>query len=161
MRRLLQPYLHRRKETVFQNNYHDTILVVTQVFAFLFFSLMIYGAYQKKLARKHELSKQILEKLSSEKFLELLKSPDGRQSIERLLGSSGSPDEWVTDAVRRAILLLFAGPAFLVVYGLTDFSGHEMFLILGCSSVAIGIGYLVAAALTRGRARRANTDPAP
>jgi hypothetical protein len=99
--------------------------------------------------------------MSSEKFLELLKSPDGGRSIERLLGSHKSPGEWVTEAIRRAMLLLFSGAGFLIAYRLTDFSGHEMFLILGCFSVGIGIGYLVAAALTRRRARRDNTDPAP
>ena len=142
-------------------NYHETILVVSQVFALVFFAFLYHVAYQKKLARKHELSKQILDKMSSEKFLELLESPDGRRSVERLVGSYKSPAEWVTDAIRRAILLLFSGPAFITVYMLTDFSGHEIFLGLGSVSVGLGIGYLVAAALTRGRARRDSTDPAP
>ena len=142
-------------------NPHDTILVIVQVSVLVFFVYMFHAAYQRTLTRKHELSKRILDKLSSEEFLDLLKSRDGRRSIERLLGSHKSPDEWVTDAIRRAILLLFAGFAFLTVYRLTDFSGHEMFLAVGCSSVGVGIGYLVAAALTRGRARPENSDPAP
>lgn len=145
---------------MFESNLHDTVLVVTQVLALVFFAYLFHAAYQKKLTRKHELSKQIIEKMSSEEFLDLLKSGDGRRSIERLLGSYKSPDEWVREAVRRAVLLLFSGPAFLAVYGLTDFSGREMFLALGSLSVAVGIGYLVAAALTRGRARGENTNSA-
>ncbi len=140
---------------------HHTILVVVQVTALVLLAYIFHAAYQKKLARKHELSKQILEKLGTEEFLDLLRSRDGRRSVERMLGSHRSPDEWVTDAIRRGILLLFFGPAFLAVYGLTDFSGHEMFLALGSGSVGLGIGYLVAAALTRGRAKREDADPAP
>ncbi len=133
---------------------HDTVLVVTQVAAFLILAWILYAAHQARMKRKHEISKKFLEKMSSEKFLELLQSPDGRQSVERMLGTSRSPGEWVTDAIRRAILLLFVGPAFLIVFVLADFSGHEMFLALGSLSITVGFGYLVAAALTRGRAGR-------
>lgn len=141
------------------NNYHDTVLVVVLVLAVVAFFYMFYSAHQRKQARKHELSKQILEKMSSEEFLDLLKSQDGRRSIERLLGSYQSAGEWITDAIRRSVLLVFAGSAFVLVYRLTDFSGREIFLILGSLAVSIGVGYLFAAAITR--ARSANTDPAP
>ena len=133
---------------------HDTVLVVTQVAAFLILAWVFYAAHQARMRRKHEISKQVLEKMSSEQFLDLLQSPDGRQSVERMLGTSRSAGEWVTDAIRRAILLLFAGPALLLVFFLTDFSGHEIFLALGSLSIAVGLGYLVAAALTRGRSGR-------
>jgi len=146
---------------VLDYNPHDTILVVTQLAALVLLAYMFHAAHQSKLARKHELSKQILEKMSSEEFLDLLKSRDARRSIERLIGSYKSPDEWVKDAIRRAILLLFAAPAFITVYALTDFSGHEIFLVLGCLCVGVGIGYLIASAFTRGRARREGADPAP
>lgn len=133
---------------------HDTVLVVTQVAAFLVLAWILYAAHQAGRKRKHEISTRILEKMSSEEFYELLQSPDGRQSVERMLGTSRAPGEWVTDAIRRAILLLFAGPALLVVFVLADFSGHEIFLALGSLSIAVGLGYLVAAALTRGRTGR-------
>ena len=131
---------------------HDTVLVVTQVAALLILVWIFFAAHQARMKRKHEISKRVLDKMGSEEFLELLQSPDGRHSIERMLGTSRSPGEWVTDAIRRAILLLFVGPAFLIVFALADFSGHEMFLALGSLSIAVGLGYLVAAALTRRRA---------
>ena len=131
---------------------HDTVLVVTQVAALLILAWIFFATHQARMKRRHEISKRVLEKMSSEEFLDLLRSPDGRQSVERILGTSRSAGEWVTDAIRRAILLLFAGPALLIVFALVDFSGHEMFLALGSLSIAVGIGYLVAAALTRGRA---------
>lgn len=133
---------------------HDTVLVVTQVAAILILAWIVYAAHQARMKRKHEISKRVLEKMGSEQFLELLQSPEGRQSVERMLGTSRSPGEWVTDAIRRAILLLFSGPAFLIVFFLAEFSGHEIFLGLGSLSIAAGFGYLVAAALTRGRAGR-------
>jgi len=131
---------------------HHSILVVTQVAAFLILAGIFFAAHQARMKRKHEISKRVLEKMSSEQFLELLDSQEGRRSIERLLGTSRSPGEWVTDAIRRAILLLAAGPALLIVFRLGDFSGREIFLVLGSLSIAIGIGYLVAAAATRARA---------
>ncbi|ANM30890.1 hypothetical protein ABI59_16885 [Acidobacteria bacterium Mor1] len=131
---------------------HDTVLVVTQVAAVLILILIFFAAHQARMKRKHEISKRLLGKMSSEQFLELLQSAEGRRSIERLLGTSRSAGEWVTDAIRRATLLLFVGPAFLLVFALVDFSGQEIFLALGALSIAIGVGYLVAAALTRGRA---------
>lgn len=133
---------------------HHTVLVVTQVAAFLILAWILYAAHRSRMNRQHEISKKILKKMSSEQFLEVLQSPDGRQSVERMLGTSRSPDEWVTDAIRRAILLLFAGPALLIVFFLGDFSGQEVFLALGSLSIAVGLGYLVAAALTRRRAGR-------
>jgi len=133
---------------------HHTVLVVTQVAAFLILAWILYAAHRSRMNRKHEISRMILEKMSSEQFLEVLQSPDGRQSVERLLGTSRSPDEWVTDAIRRAMLLLFAGPALLIVFILGDFSGQEIFLALGSLSIAVGLGYLFAAALTRRRAGR-------
>lgn len=140
------------------SSFHDTMLVAIQVSAFAFFIYLFHAAHQRKLARKHELSKQVLDKLDSKEFLELLHSPNGRRSIERLLGSSESPREWVTIALRRAIFLVLAGVTFIVVYGVTDFSGHEMFLVTGSLAVSVGIGYLLAAALTRRRARRDDAD---
>lgn len=139
---------------------HHTILVVVQVVALLFLAHLFRAAYQARAARKHELSKQILDKMSSEEFLDLLKSSEGRRSIERLIGDHKSPEEWITAAVRRSIFLLLTGVAGVIVYLVTDFSGHEIPLVLGSLSVAVGLGYLVAAALTRGRARRETTDPA-
>ena len=145
---------------MFESNAHDTILVVVQVAALLVLAYLLRTAYQAKQARRHELSKRILDKMSSEEFLELLRSPEGQRSRERLVGTRKSPGEWVTDAVRRAVLLLFAGGALLLVYPRMDFSGREMFLILGSVAIGVGVGYLVAAALTRRRARRETTEPA-
>ena len=131
---------------------HDTVLVVTQVAALLIIAWIFYASHQARMKRKHEISKKVLEKMGSEQFLELLQSAEGRRSVERMLGTSRSAGEWVTEAIRRAVLLLCAGPALLVVFYLVDFSGQEIFLALGSLSIAVGIGYLVAAALTRGRA---------
>ncbi len=145
---------------MFDPTFHATALVLIQVTALLIVAYLLYAAHQRKLARKHELSKQILDKLSSEEFLEVLQSPDGRRSIERLLGSYESPEAWVRNAIRRAILLVFAGVALITAYAQTDFSGHELLLVLGSLSAALGLGYLVGAALTRARAGRENADPA-
>ena len=127
------------------------MLVVTQVVALLFLAWIYFAAHQGRMRRKHEIAQQVLAKMDSEEFLELLHSAEGRRSLERLLGTERSPDEWVTDAKRRAVLLLCAGPAFLLVYSLGDFTGHEIFLFLGALSISVGFGYLLAAALTRSR----------
>ena len=139
---------------------HHTILVVLQVAALLFIAYLLRAAFEARAARRHELAKRVLDKMSSEEFLELLRSPDGGRSLERLIGTHKSPDEWVTDAVRRAVFLLFAGIAGIAVYFLTDFSGQEIPLGLGSLSIAVGLGYLITAALTRRRARRENTERA-
>ena len=130
---------------------HDTVLVVVQVVIVLFVAWVFFAAHQARMKRKHEINRQILDKMDSEKFLELLQSEAGRRSVERLLGTERSAREWVTEALRRGTILLCAGPAFLVVYFVTDFSGHEMFLVLGVLSVAVGLGFLLAAAITRAR----------
>lgn len=133
-------------------NVHHTVLVVAQVLAVLGVASLFFLAHQARMRRKHEIARQVLDKMGSEEFLELLQNEKGRLSVERILGTARSPGEWVTDAIRRAVLLLFAGPALLIVFRLGDFSGQEIFLVLGSLSIANGIGYLVAAALTRGRA---------
>ena len=139
---------------------HHTILVVVQVAALLFIAYLLRAAYEARAARRHELAKKVLDKMSSEEFLEVLRSPDGGKSLERLIGSQKSPEDWATDAVRRAIFLLFAGIAGIAAYLVTDFSGREIPLGLGSLAVAVGLGYLVAAALTRRRARRDDRDRA-
>ena len=48
---------------------HETILVVVQVLALLVLVYVFHAAYQARLARKHELSKRMLDKLSSEELL--------------------------------------------------------------------------------------------
>lgn len=133
---------------------HHTILVVVQVAALLFLATLVRATYEARARRRHELAKRVLDKMSSEEFLEVLRSPDGGRSLERLIGSHKPPDEWITDAVHRAVFLLFGGAAGVAVYLLTDFSGHEIPLGLGSLSIAVGLGYLVAAGLTRRRARR-------
>lgn len=131
---------------------HNTIMVVTQVVAVLVVAWLFFAAHQARMKRKHEIARRVLDKMGSERFLDLLQSEEGRRSVERILGTTRPPGEWVTDAIRRAILLLFAGPALLIVFHVSDFSGQEIFLVLGSLSIAVGIGYLAAAALTRRRA---------
>ena len=143
------------------NSYHHTLLVIGQLAFVAVLAYLFLSAHRTKLGRRHELSKQVLEKMSSQEFLDLLRSPEGQESIGRLLGTHKSPGEWATEAVRRAILLLCAGPALLVVYRMADFSGREILLVMGSLSVAVGIGDLVAATLTRRRERRIGSDPAP
>jgi len=143
---------------VFETTAHATILVVVQVAVVVVLAYLIRAAYEARAARKHELSKLILDKMSSEEFLRLLESPDGGRSIERLLGNHKTADEWVTDALRRAIFLILAGIAGVIVYLVTDYSGREITLILGSLFVAVGVGYLIAAALTRSRARSHDID---
>lgn len=132
---------------------HHTVLVLVQVGAILFIGYLFRGVYLAKQERKHELSKQILDKMSSVEFLDLMKSPAGRQSIERLIGSEKSPEAWIREAFRRAVLLICAGIALIAVYPVLDFSGDEIPLILGAVSIGLGIGYLIAAVLTKARAR--------
>jgi len=139
---------------------HHTILVVVQVLLVGLICVLFFSAYQRKLARRHDFSKRFLDKLSSEEFVDLLKSSAGRRSVERVLGTYKPAGEWVTDAIRRSIVLIFVGIGCIAVYIATDFSGHEIFLAIGCLSVTGAIGYLVAAALTRGRARRDDAENA-
>lgn len=139
---------------------HQTILVVVQVAALLFLAYLFRAAHEARAARRHELAKRVLDKMSSEEFLQVLRSSGGGRSLERLIGTHKPPDEWAADAVRRAVFLIFAGAAGVVVYYFTDFSGHEIPLILGSLSIAIGLGYLLAATLTRRRARQEDGDRA-
>ncbi len=139
---------------------HHTILIVLQVFTFSLLSVLVYFAYQRKQARRHEFSKQFLEKLSSEEFVALLESSAGRRSVERVLGTYKSAEEWTTEAIRRSVVLIFGGLGSVAVYLLEEFSGHQAFLAVGSISIAGALGYLVAAALTRGRARREDSETA-
>ena len=139
---------------------HHTILVILQVFSFSLLSVLAYLAYQRKQARRHEFSKQFLEKLSSEEFVALLESSAGRRSVERILGTYKSAEEWTTEAIRRSVVLIFIGFGSLAVYFLEEFSGHQAFLAAGGVLITGSLGYLVAAALTRGRARREDSETA-
>lgn len=140
--------------------FHHTILVVVQVLLVGLICVLFFSAHQRKLTRRHEFSKQFLDKLSSEEFIALLESSAGRRSVERVLGTYKTTDEWITDAIRRSMVLMFGGIAALVVYIVTDFSGREIFLAIGCLSIGGAIGYLIAAALTRVRARREDAETA-
>ncbi len=141
---------------MFANSYHTTILVAIQVAAIIAFAFLFFRAHQARQTRRHEMSKRILDKMSSEEFLEVLRSPEGRRSVEKLIGSEKSTEAWITDAIRRAILLLCGGAALLSIHPFLDFSGDEIPLIVGGLSIGVGIGYLVAAMLTRGRAHGAS-----
>lgn len=137
---------------------HHTVLILVQVGAILFVGYLFRSAHLAKQERKHELSKQILDKMSSEEFLDLLKSPAGRQSLERLIGTEKSPEAWISEAFRRSVLLLGTGIALIAVYPFLDFSGDEIPLILGAISMGLGLGYLIAAALTRTRLRDRDSE---
>jgi len=133
---------------------HHTILVVLQFLTIGLVFLLIFGAHQRKLSRRHEFSKAFLDKMSSEQFIEILETSSGRRSVERILGTYKPADEWITDAIRRSVVICCIGIACLAVYVLEDFSGHQIFLGVGSVLVGGAVGYLMAAALTRGRARR-------
>jgi len=138
---------------------HHTILVVLQFLTIGVICLLVFVAHQRKLSRRHEFSKAFLDKMSSEEFIDVLKTGAGRRSVERILGTFKPAEEWITDAIRRSVVMCCIGIACLAVYVVEDFSGRQIFLAVGLVLVSGAIGYLIAAALTRGRARR-ESDPA-
>ncbi|MCP4896782.1 MAG: hypothetical protein GY906_07365 [bacterium] len=139
---------------------HHTILVIMQILAVGLICFLFYLGYQRQLARRHEFSKAFLDKMSSEEFIALLQTSAGRRSVERILGTYKPASEWITDAIRRAVFLAFIGAGCLAVYTVEDFTGAEIFLAIGCLGLGVSLAFLVAAGLTRGRARRENDEAA-
>lgn len=135
------------------NNAATGILVPLFFFAFLIAVIWLRTRLrQRRIQAQADLQKQLLDKFTSGPELSaFLESPGGQRFLAELHSRSAEARAQVVRSLRTGIILFALGVALLVLRAtLTAKDAHETtgFLIGGVIVLALGVGFLLSAAIS-------------
>lgn len=114
---------------------------------------------QERARRRAELQVRVLDRFASAaEFLEFLNTGPGRRFQEALSGRRGSQARLLVGAICAGIVLTFLGVGLLFVH--LKIGRDPDILLFGVVTLAVGLGFLVAAPVSHGLARRWGLMPA-
>lgn len=87
---------------------------------FAWIALLARGWSLRTAQLRHELRMKILERFSSEEFVALLRTEDGRRWMAEVLAGRSEPQEMIDAGLRQAILLTFLGLGVLAIAWIVD-----------------------------------------
>jgi hypothetical protein len=98
-----------------------------------------------------DLHSKLLDKCTSnQELLSYLESQSGRRFLESTTTSGSNPSGRILNAIQAGAIAALAGGAMLIVRTeeRLDWDGREFLVIFGSLLLAIGLGYLVSAAVS-------------
>ena len=106
------------------------------------------GATARAVASLH--SKLLDRCTSNQELLSYLESEAGRRFLESSTTSGSNPPNRILNAVQAGAILSLAGGAMLLVRNAEhiDWDGGEFLVVCGSVLVAVGLGFLVSAAIS-------------
>jgi len=106
------------------------------------------GQTARTVANLH--SKLLDKCTSNQELLSYLESQSGRRFLESTTTSEANPSGRILNAIQAGAITALAGGAMLIVRTeqRMDWDGREFLLICGAVLLAIGVGYLVSAAMS-------------
>ena len=103
---------------------------------------------QAKIQAQTELNNRLLEKFgSAAEFVDFLQTEEGRHFLGSLSMEGLSPAERILRSVRTGVILSVAGLGGLLLSRLSGLD-QRAFIIIGITALALGIGFLVSAAVS-------------
>ena len=124
---------------------------------FAWIALLARGWSLRTAQLRHELRMKILERFSSEEFVALLRTEEGRRWMAEVLAGRSEPQEMIDASLRQAILLTFLGLGVLAIAGIVE----SRFLVASGVLMVSGAAGLWLGAWAVARRRRPRPAPDP
>lgn len=103
---------------------------------------------QAKVRAQTELNNRLLERFgSAAEFVEFLQTEEGRRFLGSLSMENLSPVQRILRSVQTGVILSIAGLGGLLLARVSGLDG-KAFIIIGTTALALGIGFLVSAAVS-------------
>jgi hypothetical protein len=119
----------------------DNLIAVLSSFVIVVtVTIVVLRLWRRTFEAKHELRRQLLDKMTSEEAVRLLESADGRRSIAALVGEG--EERGVVGAMGRGATLVLIG---LALGGSAALSRLPLVGTAGLIAVAAGLGQMVTA----------------
>lgn len=142
---------------------HEGIAMVAVIFSNLVFMILILAWWrmrQRRIELQADLQGKLIDKFgSSPELISFLQSSAGRQFVHGVqTGATVITQERVLAGIRKSIILSFLGLGLLVIWGIT---GADWVSWFGLIFLSLGIGYVVAAFVSRRLSRNEEEDIVP
>jgi hypothetical protein len=114
---------------------------------------LVLGYIQERARRRAELQARVLDRFgSATEFIDFLATEPGRRFQDALSGRRGSQARLLIGAILVGTVLVFVGVGLLVAH--LKIGRDPSLLVGGIVTLAVGLGFLVAAPVSYGIARR-------
>jgi hypothetical protein len=125
------------------------------VLAAAFLTILYSSARQR---RQTEIRKALIEKFGSAQDLgAFLQTPGGARFVSDLFSGSNSPTHSVLGSIQKGVIILIVGIALVGI----GFVSEMSIVAIGALLAAVGLGFLISAAITRHLSRKWGLLEAP